>query len=78
MIGSLRRGVMKVSNSGFYLLFVPTSEKERVETELAVAAISIHGIAHHTIEDRQGIFVAVVKSESVEKLRSIAHTSMTD
>jgi len=73
MIESLRRGVLRISELGFYVLFVPISERARVERDLAAAHITMHGTALHTLEEAESLFVVVVKSESAEKLRSIAH-----
>jgi hypothetical protein len=73
LIESTRRGVMKVSNLGIYALFVPNAERARVETKLAIEYIPIHGFATHMMDDGEQVFVAVVKTESVDILRAIAH-----
>ena len=72
-IGSLRRGVLRISNLGFFVLFVPIQERARVERELETAGIAIHGFAVHTIGGGEQDLVAVVKADSEEKLRSIAY-----
>jgi hypothetical protein len=72
-IGSLRRGVLRISHFGFYVLFVPNLERARVERELATEGITIHGIALHTLDGGEQIFLAVVKAGNEEKLRAITH-----
>jgi hypothetical protein len=73
LIGSIRRGVLKLSKLGFYLLFVPMSERDRVERDLAARGFSIHGHAVHKSEEREPVFVAVVKADNIDRLRAIAH-----
>jgi hypothetical protein len=64
--------VLKISNLGFFVVFVPNSERARLERDLAATCLSIHGTALHT-SDEESIFVAVVKAESPEQLQAIAH-----
>jgi hypothetical protein len=72
-LGSQLRGVLKISHFGFYVLFVPSAERSRVERELANSGFVVHGHAAWTREDGEQIFVAVVKADGVEKLRAIAN-----
>lgn len=71
-IGAQLRGVLKISNLGFYALFVPKAERDRVEIELAYAWLPIHGEAVWTREDGTQVLVAVVKAENTDTLRVIA------
>jgi hypothetical protein len=73
-IGSQRRGVLKISLFGFQILFVPDEERTRVEREVAAGGMTIHGTASQTIDSGEKLFVAVVKADSLEKLRAIAHS----
>ena len=72
-IGSQRRGVLNISSLGFFVVFVPNTERARFERDLALAGFPIHGIAQYTNEDGEGIFVAVVTADSLEKLRAIVY-----
>ena len=73
-IGTQLRGVLKISNLGFYALFVPNVERSRVERDLANAFLPIHGHAVWTREEGKQLFVAVVKADSAEPLRAIAQS----
>jgi hypothetical protein len=73
LIGSQRRGVLNISNLGFFVIFVPASDRSRVERELAAEYLTIHGTAIHQIEEEAPIFVAVVKADNVDNLRAIAN-----
>lgn len=75
MFGSLRRGVLKISNLGFFVLFVPNSERARVERELAAECLTIHGSAIPTTDEEESIFVVVVKSENADRLRAISNVA---
>ena len=72
-IGSQFRDVFKISNLGFYVLFVPNGERSRIERDLAFADLPILGHADWTREDGEQFFLAVVKAESPDKLRAIAY-----
>jgi len=76
VIGSLERGVLRISHLGFHVLFVPTKERARVKREIAASGYTIHGKALHAIEEGQEVFLAVVKSDNGERLRAIAHCVM--
>ena len=71
-IGAQLRGVLKLTNLGFYALFVPNVERVRVEIEMAHAYLPILGEAVWTREDGTQTFVAVVKAENTDTLRVIA------
>jgi len=74
-IGTQRRGVLNISNLGFFVIFVPASDRSRVERELAAECLTIHGTAIHQIEEEESIFVAVMKADNVDNLRAIANVA---
>jgi hypothetical protein len=64
---------LPISRFGFHVVFVPETDRARVELELAAARITVHGVARETRADGEPIFVAVVKVDATERLFAIVH-----